>query len=56
MFKNPSVKTRLQLGFTVVSVLFLSILLISGVGISRLAQDVQTINEKTMPNALWRMR
>jgi methyl-accepting chemotaxis protein-1 (serine sensor receptor) len=52
MFKNSSVKTRLQLGFTVVSGLFLSILLISGVGISRLAQDVQTINEKTMPNAL----
>jgi len=52
MFKNPSVKTRLQLGFTVVSGLFLSILLISGVGISRLAQDVQTINEKTMPNTL----
>jgi methyl-accepting chemotaxis protein len=52
MFKNQSVKTRLQLGFAVVSGLFLSILLVSGVGISRLAQDVQTINEKTMPNAL----
>ena len=52
MFKNQSVKTRLQLGFAVVSGLFLSILLVSGVGISRLVQDVQTINEKTMPNAL----
>jgi methyl-accepting chemotaxis protein len=52
MFKNPSVKTRLQLGFAVVSGLFLSILLVSGVGISGLAQDVQTINEKAMPNAL----
>jgi methyl-accepting chemotaxis protein len=52
MFKNQSVKTRLQLGFAVVSGLFLAILLVSGVGISRLAQDVQTINEKTMPNAL----
>ena len=52
MFKNSSVKIRLQLGFAVVSGLFLLILLVSGVGISGLAQDVQTINEKTMPNAL----
>src|SRR5512139_2288096 len=52
MFKNLTVKTRLQIGFAAVSGLFLLILLASGMGISRLAQDVQRINETTLPNVL----
>jgi methyl-accepting chemotaxis protein len=52
MFKNMSVKARLQFGFVLISGLFLLILLASGLGISRLAQNVQNLNETTLPNAL----
>ena len=52
MLNKLGIKTRLQLVFGLVSGLFLLILLIAGGGISRLAEDVQTINERNLPNAL----
>ncbi len=52
MLNKLNIKTRLQLVFGLVTGLFLLILLIAGGGISRLAEDVQTINERTLPNAL----
>jgi methyl-accepting chemotaxis protein len=52
MLNRLGVKARLTLAFVAISGLFLAILLIAAEGISRLAQDVQTINERTLPNAL----
>jgi methyl-accepting chemotaxis protein len=52
MINKLTVRTRLRLGFIVVAGLFIMILVAAGMGISRLSDDVQTINEKTLPNVL----
>ena len=52
MLNKLGIKARLQLVFGLVTGLFLLILLIAGSGISRLVEDVQTINERSLPNAL----
>jgi methyl-accepting chemotaxis protein len=52
MFKNLSIKAQLRMGFALVSGLFLLTLLLAGVGTSRLNQDVQIMNGKSLPNAL----
>ena len=52
MLNKMTVKTRLRLGFGVVTGLFVLILVTAGFGISRLSQDVKTINEDSLPSVL----
>jgi len=52
MFNNLRLSVRLGIGFSTVVVLFAMILLVVGLSLSQLTQDVRQINEETLPYVL----
>jgi methyl-accepting chemotaxis protein len=52
MFKHPSIKARLALGFALVCAIFVLTIAAAGVAISSLSQDIQTLQTQDLPNVL----
>jgi methyl-accepting chemotaxis protein len=52
MFKHPSIKARLALGFALVCAIFVLTIAAAGVAISSLSQDIRTLQTQDLPNVL----
>ena len=52
MFKHPSIKARLALGFALVCAIFVLTLAAAGLAISRLSQDIRTLQAQDLPNVV----